>query len=141
MASNDALISRTVQDARSASPNDDVALKHVLDEIHQIKTLDKGDPSRLKSDYASLSTKLHQEGLLPGLVITDSNSGSVTVTNADGKVQTIDSRSFGKSLDGEFKCPAPPPYDPAVGDQNPAWAEMRCAKERQWRHYPYAKPV
>ncbi|CAN5444311.1 hypothetical protein BH10CYA1_BH10CYA1_44310 [soil metagenome] len=139
MASNDALIARTVQDARSASPYDEVALKHVLDEIHQIKTLDKGDSSRLKSDYGALSTRLHQEGLLPGLVITDSNSGSVTVTGSDGKVQRLDSHSFGKSL--EYQCRAPLPYDPTVGDQNPAYEEIRCLKEKQSRRVPYAKPV
>ncbi len=128
MPSNDALITKTVEDARRASPNNDVALKHVLDEIHQIKINDQGDPSRLTRDYNVLSMKLHQEGILPGLTITDSASGSVTVTGSDGKAHALDAHSFGISVG--LKCP-PPVYDPAVGDQNPAKvaeSQMRCER-------------
>lgn len=140
MASNDALISKTVKDAASAWPNDDVASKHVMDEIYLLKTLDKGDAVRLKSDYSALSTQLHEAGLLPGLTITDSSSGSVTVTNYDGKVQTLDAHSFGKNL--VTKCP-PPVYDPAVGDQNPGRSvdhpQTTCERIQYGKRFPQLK--
>lgn len=139
MVSNDALISKTVNDARSAGPNDDVAFKHVLDEIYLLKTLDRGNLAQLKSDYSALSTKFHEEGLLPGLIITDSTSGSVTVTGADGKVQTLDEHSFGRSL--VSKCP-PPPYDPVIGDRNPNRVDnpqTTCERIEYGKRFPYLK--
>ncbi len=95
----------------------------------------------MASNDSAFSTKLHQEGLLPGLAITDSNSGSVTLTSADGKVQTVDSHCFGKKLEGQYKCPAPPPYDPARGDQNPAREELRCLKLQEIMRIPHGRPT
>lgn len=100
MANNDALISKTVDDAKNAKPNDSSASQHILDDIYQIKNRDQGDTSRLKSDYTALSDALHEQGLLPGLVISDSTAGDVTVTNADGKVQILDASALGQKLDG-----------------------------------------
>lgn len=99
MANNDALISKTVDDAKKAKSNDASASQHILDDIYDIKARDQGDANRLKSDYTALSNALHEQGLLPGLVISDSSAGSVTVTSVDGSAQTLDASAFGKTLD------------------------------------------
>lgn len=104
MANNDALIAKTVDDAKNAKSNDASVSQHILDDIYDIKTRDRGDSNRLKSDYTALSNALHEQGLLPGLVINDSSAGSVTVTGADGKVQTLDTGAFGKTLNDPKKA-------------------------------------
>ncbi|CAN5444254.1 hypothetical protein BH10CYA1_BH10CYA1_44300 [soil metagenome] len=103
MASNDALISKTVEDAKNAKPNDLADSKHILEDIYDIKRRDQGDADRLKSDYKSLSLKLHEQGLLPGLEIGDSASGGLAVTSADGNSRTLDADVIAKTFYGNPK--------------------------------------
>ncbi len=103
MAPTDALISKTVDDAKNAKPNDAAAAKHVLDDIYDIKNRDGADPKRLKNDFDALNQKLHEQGVLPGLFITDASKSDVVVKGSDGKTQTLDAGQLGKTLDGAPK--------------------------------------
>ncbi|MBI2811754.1 MAG: hypothetical protein HYX67_13135 [Candidatus Melainabacteria bacterium] len=115
MASNDALISKTVDDAKNAKSNDAAASK-IIDDIYDIKSRDQGQPSRLKSDYKALSMVLHEQGFLPGLEISDSTSSGVAATSADGKVRALDTDGFGKTFYGAPKADRRDYFDRTADD-------------------------